>query len=82
MIPLKTEVSTLRKYGESGGYDNRKAPEFSCVVHYISDHEVYICNAVGTLSIKSFRDIRKFFVDKGYTIFRYERKLVMKEILA
>ena len=79
MVHLKTEVATLRIYVVESGYEDRLVPKFSCTVHFISDHEAYICNGVGSLTRANFREIVNALKDKGYNIIRYERNLKMKK---
>lgn len=77
-IHIKTELSTLRAY-KNGSYDERSEPLFACTIHYISDTEVYICNARGELNINALREIALALADMGIERMRYERNGKMKE---
>jgi hypothetical protein len=71
-VHCKREVDTLRVFKQGDGYDKRSIPVFSCTVHYISDDEIYICNAVGSFSF----EIKKAILDHFLEIQKisYERR--------
>ena len=75
---IKTEVATLRIFKKGESYVNRDTPVFSCTIHFISDTEVYLCNAFGNFSIHVMRAIRSHL--KGFNVFRYERHGTMKKV--
>lgn len=79
-IHTKQEVSTLRVFKGGESYENRDSPILSCTVHYISDTEVYICNASGALSKTLLRVLCKDLFNSGYRIIRYERDNKIKLI--
>jgi hypothetical protein len=79
-IHLKPEVETLRFYKVGDSYARRSSPILSATIHYISDHEAYICNTVGKLNRKLLRQLIKTLNDKGILYLRYERKERMKTI--
>ena len=71
---IKDEISTLRIFKDTGSYEERSVPVFSCTVHYISDTDIYICNAVGEFSREIMKTIRTLFINKGYKLCTYERR--------
>ena len=76
---VKTEISTVRVFKDGDSYTNKSEPIFSCTLHYISDTEVYLCNAVGD-GKTAFRKLLKHLGSNGIALLRYERHGVMKEI--
>ena len=73
-IHVKNEVSTIRLFKEGESYGSRDSPYLSLTAHYISDSEVYLCNASGEVSLPVIKTLLVFFKDKGYRVLRYERK--------
>jgi len=78
-VHFKDEISTIRVF-DAGSYKEKTSPLFSCTIHYISDDETYICNAVGVLSIEILRVIAKELFKKGFKFLRYEKRERMKTV--
>lgn len=79
-IHFKTEVSTVRAYGTGETYECRSPTVFSCTLHYISDTEAYICNAVGDGGRKVFKELAKKLTQEGILVLKYERKGILKTL--
>jgi len=79
-IHFKTEMSTIRAFKEGDNYDAKSSVIFSCTLHYISDTEAYICNAVGDGGRKVFRELVRELSNQGVTSLKYERNGVLKEM--
>lgn len=73
-VHVKNEIATIRIFENEGSYKNRSIPSFSCTIHFISDSEAYLCNAVGSMKgTTGFRLVAQHLAKQGITELVYER---------
>lgn len=78
-IHIKPEVCTIRRFAVGDKYEDKRSPIFSCTAHFISDSEVYICNAIGSFSRQILVEMCIELELLGCTLLRYERRKKLKE---
>jgi hypothetical protein len=79
-LHIKKEVGTIRGYSGSDSYEKRSVPLFSCIIHYIGDTEVYLCDARGVMPSGSYSFLMTELKKLGKTTVRYERRGKIKTV--